>query len=140
MSEEKDREQYGVLLYYNYAEIPDLNHLLTFYRSNCSSLNLLGRVRLSSHGVNVTVSNHLYYSFFFSFLFQFVSLRISLCTGWWQPILSWVPHRSPQSLQLLVSQHWFQARHVSSPTKRQSCPGEWFHFSLYSDCGWTCYS
>jgi len=65
MSEEKDREQYGVLLYYNYAEIPDLNHLLTFYRSNCSSLNLLGRVRLSSHGVNVTVSNHLYYSFFF---------------------------------------------------------------------------
>ncbi|KAL9318720.1 hypothetical protein ACSQ67_015237 [Phaseolus vulgaris] len=58
MSEEKDREQYGVLLYYNYAEIPDLNNLLTFYHSNCSSLNLRGRVRLSSHGVNVTVGGN----------------------------------------------------------------------------------
>ncbi|XP_014512124.1 rhodanese-like domain-containing protein 6 [Vigna radiata var. radiata] len=59
MSEDKDREQYGVLLYYNYAEIPDLNHLLTFYNSNCSSLNLRGRVRLSTHGVNVTVGGNL---------------------------------------------------------------------------------
>ncbi|KOM35450.1 hypothetical protein LR48_Vigan02g160000 [Vigna angularis] len=59
MSEDKDREQYGVLLYYNYAEIPDLNHLLTFYHSNCSSLNLRGRVRLSTHGVNVTVGGNL---------------------------------------------------------------------------------
>ncbi|KAG4909942.1 hypothetical protein JHK87_056058 [Glycine soja] len=49
MSEEK----YGVLLYYKYAEIPNLDDLLTFYHSNCSSLSLLGRVRLSSRGVNV---------------------------------------------------------------------------------------
>lgn len=67
-----------MLLYYNYAEIPDLNHLLTFYNSNCSSLNLRGRVRLSTHGVNVTVSNHICYSFFFfHFIFQFLSLLIS---------------------------------------------------------------
>ena len=52
MSEDK----YGVLLYYKYAEIPNLDDLLTFYHSNCSSLSLLGRVRLSSHDVNVTVS------------------------------------------------------------------------------------
>ncbi|XP_027935457.1 rhodanese-like domain-containing protein 6 isoform X2 [Vigna unguiculata] len=59
MSEDKDKEQYGVLLYYNYAEISDLNHLLTFYHSNCTSLNLRGRVRLSTHGVNVTVGGNL---------------------------------------------------------------------------------
>ncbi|RZB68952.1 putative isoaspartyl peptidase/L-asparaginase 3 [Glycine soja] len=52
MSEDK----YDVLLYYKYVEIPNLNDLLTFYHSNCSSLSLLGRVRLSSHDVNVTVS------------------------------------------------------------------------------------
>ncbi|KAL5194506.1 Rhodanese-like domain-containing protein 6 [Glycine soja] len=55
MSEEK----YGVLLYYKYAEIPNLDDLLTFYHSNCSSLSLLGRVRLSSRGVNVTVGGNL---------------------------------------------------------------------------------
>ncbi|TKY52317.1 Rhodanese domain-containing protein [Spatholobus suberectus] len=59
MSDKKDREQYGVLLYYKYAEIPNLNDLVSFYHSNCSSLRLLGRVRLSSHGVNVTVGGNL---------------------------------------------------------------------------------
>ncbi|KAK7344285.1 hypothetical protein VNO77_13725 [Canavalia gladiata] len=54
-----DREQYGVLLYYNYADIPNLDDLVTFYHSNCSSLRLLGRVRLSPHGVNVTVGGNL---------------------------------------------------------------------------------
>ncbi|KAH1035346.1 hypothetical protein GLYMA_20G095800v4 [Glycine max] len=52
-------EMYGVLLYYKYAEIPNLDDLLTFYHSNCSSLSLLGRVRLSSRGVNVTVGGNL---------------------------------------------------------------------------------
>jgi predicted sulfurtransferase len=57
MSDDKPAtDQYGVLLYYNYVDIPNLDDLLTFYRSNCSSLSLLGRVRLSSHGVNVTVN------------------------------------------------------------------------------------
>ncbi|KAG5121955.1 hypothetical protein AAZX31_14G132800 [Glycine max] len=55
MSEDK----YDVLLYYKYVEIPNLNDLLTFYHSNCSSLSLLGRVRLSSHDVNVTVGGNL---------------------------------------------------------------------------------
>lgn len=53
---EQEQEQYGVLLYYKYTEIPDLNSLLSFYNSNCTSLTLLGRVRLSLHGVNVTVT------------------------------------------------------------------------------------
>ncbi|XP_027363994.1 rhodanese-like domain-containing protein 6 isoform X2 [Abrus precatorius] len=59
MSDTKDTEQYGVLLYYKYAHIPNLDDLLTFYHSNCSSLCLLGRVRLSPDGVNVTVGGFL---------------------------------------------------------------------------------
>ncbi|KAJ1425530.1 Serine hydrolase FSH [Sesbania bispinosa] len=59
MSDDKGTDQYGVLLYYKYAEIPNLDDLFTFYHSNCSSLGLLGRVRLSSHGVNVTVGGNL---------------------------------------------------------------------------------
>ncbi|KAK4282713.1 hypothetical protein QN277_014058 [Acacia crassicarpa] len=60
MADDNDcTDQYGVLLYYKYAQIPNLDHLLTFYESNCSSLGLLGRVRLSSHGVNVTVGGKL---------------------------------------------------------------------------------
>lgn len=54
--QQQQQEQYGVLLYYKYTEIPDLNSLLSFYNSNCTSLTLLGRVRLSLHGVNVTVT------------------------------------------------------------------------------------
>ncbi|MED6128349.1 Rhodanese-like domain-containing protein 6 [Stylosanthes scabra] len=59
MSDDKGREQYGVLLYYKYAHIPNLQDLLSFYQSNCSQLSLLGRVRLSSRGVNVTVGGKL---------------------------------------------------------------------------------
>ncbi|XVE63140.1 hypothetical protein DITRI_Ditri06bG0176200 [Diplodiscus trichospermus] len=49
------KDEYGVLLYYKYAAIPDLSSLFSFYQSNCNSLRLLGRVRLSPNGVNVTV-------------------------------------------------------------------------------------
>lgn len=52
-------DEYGVLLYYNYTKIPDLDDLFTFYNSNCTSLSLLGRVRLAPHGVNVTVGGNL---------------------------------------------------------------------------------
>jgi predicted sulfurtransferase len=51
----QDEERYGVLLYYKYIDIPDLDELVAFYESNCNSLGLLGRVRLSPNGVNVTV-------------------------------------------------------------------------------------
>ncbi|XP_065854508.1 rhodanese-like domain-containing protein 6 isoform X2 [Euphorbia lathyris] len=51
----QNNDEYGVLLYYKYALIPDLTSLLSFYQSNCTSLSLLGRVRLSPNGVNVTV-------------------------------------------------------------------------------------
>lgn len=57
--QEQEQEQYGVLLYYKYTEIPDLNSLLSFYNSNCTFLSLLGRVRLSLHGVNVTIGGKL---------------------------------------------------------------------------------
>ncbi|KAI3990228.1 hypothetical protein MKX01_029206 [Papaver californicum] len=45
----------GILIYYKYVEIPDVNDLVEFYNSNCKSLNLLGRVRIAPDGVNVTV-------------------------------------------------------------------------------------
>ncbi|KAK4769181.1 hypothetical protein SAY86_027331 [Trapa natans] len=50
-----DRDPYGILLYYKYASVPDVNELVNFYESNCSFLGLLGRVRIAPHGVNVTV-------------------------------------------------------------------------------------
>lgn len=53
--EDEKEDQYGVLLYYKYTQIPDLDELFTFYHSNCNSLSLLGRVRISPLGVNVTV-------------------------------------------------------------------------------------
>ncbi|XP_059648412.1 rhodanese-like domain-containing protein 6 [Cornus florida] len=55
---EREKE-YGVLLYYKYTPIPDLQQLFSFYNSNCNSLALLGRVRLAPHGVNVTVGGKL---------------------------------------------------------------------------------
>ncbi|XP_057493087.1 rhodanese-like domain-containing protein 6 isoform X3 [Actinidia eriantha] len=51
--------EYGVLLYYKFTSIPDLDDLFAFYNSNCRSLSLLGRVRLSPNGVNVTVGGKL---------------------------------------------------------------------------------
>lgn len=57
--DDDDDDEHGVLLYYKYAQIPDLNDLLYFYTSNCNSLRLLGRVRLSPLGVNVTVGGKL---------------------------------------------------------------------------------
>ena len=51
----EDKEQYGVLLYYKYTTVPDVDELVSFYESSCNSLGLLGRVRVSTHGVNVTV-------------------------------------------------------------------------------------
>ncbi|KAL6560628.1 hypothetical protein OROGR_004187 [Orobanche gracilis] len=57
--EKETEKDYGVLLYYKYIAIPDLQNLFDFYHSNCTSLSLLGRVRLSSHGVNVTVGGRL---------------------------------------------------------------------------------
>ncbi|KAH0726940.1 hypothetical protein KY284_002805 [Solanum tuberosum] len=59
IQQEQQEEDYGVLLYYKYATIPDLEALFNFYESNCKSLSLLGRVRLSHNGVNVTVGGKL---------------------------------------------------------------------------------
>lgn len=62
MADKNDEsEKQGVLLYYKYTHSPieDLDHLYTFYESNCSSLGLLGRVRIAPQGVNVTVGGKL---------------------------------------------------------------------------------
>ncbi|PON69636.1 Serine hydrolase FSH [Parasponia andersonii] len=56
---ENEEEEDGILLYYKYTQIPDVEELLAFYSSNCNSLHLLGRVRLSPLGVNVTVGGKL---------------------------------------------------------------------------------
>ncbi|KAK1364180.1 Rhodanese-like domain-containing protein 6 [Heracleum sosnowskyi] len=52
-------DEYGVLLYYKYTLIPDLDELFNLYNTNCNSLSLLGRVRLSPNGVNVTIGGKL---------------------------------------------------------------------------------
>ncbi|XP_009592621.1 rhodanese-like domain-containing protein 6 isoform X1 [Nicotiana tomentosiformis] len=57
--QEEEEEEYGVLLYYKYTTIPDLQQLFNFYESICNTLSLLGRVRLSPNGVNVTVGGKL---------------------------------------------------------------------------------
>ncbi|KAM2182809.1 hypothetical protein COP2_034134 [Malus domestica] len=56
---EGEEDEYGILLYYKYTQIPDIDDLFAFYNSNCNSLSLLGRVRLSPLGVNVTVGGKL---------------------------------------------------------------------------------
>lgn len=53
--EKRKGEEEGILLYYKYASVPDVSDLVRFYESNCNSLSLLGRVRISPQGVNVTV-------------------------------------------------------------------------------------
>ncbi|KAF6156595.1 hypothetical protein GIB67_014574, partial [Kingdonia uniflora] len=49
----------GILLYYKYATVQDIQDLVSFYDSNCKSLGLLGRVRIAPDGVNVTVGGKL---------------------------------------------------------------------------------
>jgi len=62
MADKNDEsEKHAVLLYYKYTHSPieDLNNLYIFYESNCTSLGLLGRVRIAPQGVNVTVGGKL---------------------------------------------------------------------------------
>jgi len=48
-------EDLGVLLYYKYVNIPDTDALVDWFQNNCTSLGLLGRVRVAPEGINVTV-------------------------------------------------------------------------------------
>lgn len=50
-----EQESSGILLYYKYTTVPNIESLVLFFESNCKSLNLLGRVRIASNGVNVTI-------------------------------------------------------------------------------------
>lgn len=59
MADNDGPDQYGVVLYYKYTPIPDVDQLFSFYDSNCNSLGLLGRVRLAPDGVNVTIGGKL---------------------------------------------------------------------------------
>ncbi|XP_043724199.1 rhodanese-like domain-containing protein 6 isoform X2 [Telopea speciosissima] len=56
---QKEEEEEGVLLYYKFVSVPDTQELVSFYDLNCRSLGLLGRVRIASDGVNVTVGGKL---------------------------------------------------------------------------------
>lgn len=71
MADNDGPDQYGVVLYYKYTPIPDVDQLFSFYDSNCNSLGLLGRVRLAPDGVNVTVFSY----------FPSLSLRFCLVAG-----------------------------------------------------------
>jgi len=51
-----DGETHGVLLYYKFVVIPDVPAVVAWFSSLCSSLGLLGRIRIAPDGVNVTVS------------------------------------------------------------------------------------
>eukprot|EP00250_Pteridium_aquilinum_P005490 c15574_g1_i1 orf=75-2147(+) len=53
MEEAEDEE--GVLLYYKFVSIPDPHSLSLWFRCLCSSLALVGRIRVAPDGVNVTV-------------------------------------------------------------------------------------
>nr|GEY84062.1 hypothetical protein [Tanacetum cinerariifolium] len=79
-------DEYGVLLYYKYTNIPNLDKLFTFHNSNCNSLSLLGRVRLAPHGVNVTVGGklsaleqHIAAVMSFSNLFEGTDFKLATC-------------------------------------------------------------
>jgi hypothetical protein len=50
-----DGVMHGVLLYYKFVVIPDVPAVVAWFSSLCSSLALLGRIRIAPDGVNVTV-------------------------------------------------------------------------------------
>jgi len=54
-----EQESSGILLYCKYTTVPKIESLISFFKSNCKSLNLLGRVRIASNGVNVTIGGKL---------------------------------------------------------------------------------
>ncbi|XP_024523571.1 rhodanese-like domain-containing protein 6 [Selaginella moellendorffii] len=45
----------GVLLYYKFVTLPDPEATRDWFERSCSSLALLGRIRIAPGGVNVTV-------------------------------------------------------------------------------------
>lgn len=52
----------GVLLYYKYVPIPEVPLIVKWYEDLCTSLGLVGRIRVSPEGVNVTVRARLFLS------------------------------------------------------------------------------
>ncbi|KAJ7563540.1 hypothetical protein O6H91_03G114500 [Diphasiastrum complanatum] len=53
--DKEGEQQQGVLLYYKFVSVPDPDQVRQWFQDLCSSLSLLGRVRVSPDGVNVTV-------------------------------------------------------------------------------------
>ncbi|GJP61128.1 hypothetical protein CLOP_g18329 [Closterium sp. NIES-67] len=53
---EAESEGYGVLLYYQYVDVPDDMAAADWMRRICEEQGLLGRVRVSKQGFNVTVA------------------------------------------------------------------------------------
>lgn len=52
---EGDVAEDGVLLYYKFAQIDDPDGMKTWLFDLCSSLGLLGRIRVAPDGINITV-------------------------------------------------------------------------------------
>jgi hypothetical protein len=54
-SSSTEPESDGVLLYYKYVKISDVALIVNWYEDICLQLGLIGRIRVSPEGVNVTV-------------------------------------------------------------------------------------
>lgn len=54
-SSSTEPESEGVLLYYKYVKISDVSLIVNWYEDICLQLRLIGRIRVSPEGVNVTV-------------------------------------------------------------------------------------
>ena len=56
MEEESGQQNYSVVLYYLYVEIPDTNLLRAWHEDTTSRLQLSGRVLIATEGINGTLS------------------------------------------------------------------------------------
>jgi predicted sulfurtransferase len=54
--EEEDREDYRIALYYSYIPIENLNDCISLQHELCTTLNLMGRIRVSHEGMNGVLS------------------------------------------------------------------------------------
>jgi predicted sulfurtransferase len=54
--EDDDRDDYRIALYYSYVTIENVNDCIAFQRELCTTLNLMGRIRVSREGMNGVLS------------------------------------------------------------------------------------
>jgi predicted sulfurtransferase len=54
--EEEDRDDYRIALYYSYVPIENVNDCISLQHELCTTLNLMGRIRVSREGMNGVLS------------------------------------------------------------------------------------